>query len=748
MLKSKSVRRKLFYSYVIAFILPLAILSLITYYWATTTMIDQAKVSYQALLEDNANLLDRRFNEIDTFVNEISKTKWINKIIYMRTPIERYDRIDYNVFLDYLQQFVIYNSLNDFIDEVGIYFNQKDLVMSSVGKDSFESFFTHSYNLRGMDLEDWNILLNQFNDRILIEPAQISSYGREYRALTYVKTLPDVDAIPKSTAIIAIREDTVKNILSHISFDDQTSVYVFDEYNNFLLGTNTEDGVSNQLIAFFERDNSDTESDRLILNDKQYFVFTHNSDIIGWKYATIVPASLVLAKANNIGKASIVLLVVLILVGLILSYIISYNAYRPVDSIISTISTIFETDSETSQPLNEYESIETAILTLFRQEQQLKETFDQNMPMLQNSYLLKLLDKKTTISNEFYKMLDFLGIEFNHMYYMCMCILDPKGVAVDIKNLLDHDIPSYNIYVVDTSTSIKNIILNFSHTDVQKIIDSLQIKLEPYIDKLTVGIGGVYASIGDIHLSYSEAIAALDYRFLKGDGEIIRFEDIKDNNELYYYPKKTQDAIINCLKSNDPEKAYEFCLQIIDENMTSKKLNIEAAKSLGYNILSTMFEVLHDIDVEDLNISVKYKLFSLQDIDDMKIYLYDLCHNISQKVIDEKQNKQHETIHEIIQYIDSNYTDPNITLAFLADKYGFSEPYLSTTLKKYMGCTFTEYLSKKRIDFAKELLLNPDNFKIADISEMVGYENDFTFRRAFSRYAGVSPSQFKKLNSF
>ena len=65
-----------------------------------------------------------------------------------------------------------------------------------------------------------------------------------------------------------------------------------------------------------------------------------------------------------------------------------------------------------------------------------------------------------------------------------------------------------------------------------------------------------------------------------------------------------------------------------------------------------------------------------------------------------------------------------------------------------MGCTFTEYLSKKRIDFAKELLLNPDNFKIADISEMVGYENDFTFRRAFSRYAGVSPSQFKKLNSF
>lgn len=79
-----------------------------------------------------------------------------------------------------------------------------------MGKDSRKNFFTNSYNIEGMDITNWEQLLSQFHMRTIIPPLDASHYGRKFRTLTYIKTLPEVDNVPLATAIVSIKEDIVK----------------------------------------------------------------------------------------------------------------------------------------------------------------------------------------------------------------------------------------------------------------------------------------------------------------------------------------------------------------------------------------------------------------------------------------------------------------------------------------------------------------------------------------------------------
>ena len=81
MKQKKSIRSKIFLSYVINFILPLTILSIIMYSWATSTAEQQTRERYKTLLEECAIIIENRFNELDTFVYEISGSTWLKKII-------------------------------------------------------------------------------------------------------------------------------------------------------------------------------------------------------------------------------------------------------------------------------------------------------------------------------------------------------------------------------------------------------------------------------------------------------------------------------------------------------------------------------------------------------------------------------------------------------------------------------------------------------------------------------------------
>ena len=58
--------------------------------------------------------------------------------------------------------------------------------------------------------------------------------------------------------------------------------------------------------------------------------------------------------------------------------------------------------------------------------------------------------------------------------------------------------------------------------------------------------------------------------------------------------------------------------------------------------------------------------------------------------------------------------------------------------------SFTDYLNKTRTNMAIQLLLHPGKiYSMKEISEKVGYNSQHYFSRAFKKYIGMSPNQYR-----
>ena len=96
----------------------------------------------------------------------------------------------------------------------------------------------------------------------------------------------------------------------------------------------------------------------------------------------------------------------------------------------------------------------------------------------------------------------------------------------------------------------------------------------------------------------------------------------------------------------------------------------------------------------------------------------------------------------LMDYLDQNYCNPDISLALMSEQLNFSVSYISQLLKQKLNSSFVKILTAKRMEKAKTLLKD-SNLKIIDVSERLGYSNSYYFSHCFKKYTGKSPREFK-----
>jgi two-component system, response regulator YesN len=123
-----------------------------------------------------------------------------------------------------------------------------------------------------------------------------------------------------------------------------------------------------------------------------------------------------------------------------------------------------------------------------------------------------------------------------------------------------------------------------------------------------------------------------------------------------------------------------------------------------------------------------------------------------EKVVDTKlvdattQNPSNrEPIREAIDYINNNLKN-EISQKEVADHVHLNASYLSSLFKEHVKLTFSEYVTRRRIQRAKELLMTT-NLPINDIAEESGYKTAKYFIKIFRELEGVTPSAYRKNNN-
>lgn len=95
-----------------------------------------------------------------------------------------------------------------------------------------------------------------------------------------------------------------------------------------------------------------------------------------------------------------------------------------------------------------------------------------------------------------------------------------------------------------------------------------------------------------------------------------------------------------------------------------------------------------------------------------------------------------------IKYIDTNYSLNHLSLDSVAEKLNLSPSYLSKLLKQEAGLSFIDYLTSVRIKRAIDIMSDP-TVKIYQIAELVGYNNQHYFCKAFKKIMGFSPTEYR-----
>ncbi|WP_208025315.1 response regulator transcription factor [Bacillus salipaludis] len=99
-------------------------------------------------------------------------------------------------------------------------------------------------------------------------------------------------------------------------------------------------------------------------------------------------------------------------------------------------------------------------------------------------------------------------------------------------------------------------------------------------------------------------------------------------------------------------------------------------------------------------------------------------------------------IREAMDYINKNIKN-ELTQKEVADHVHLNPSYLSVLFKEHVKLTFSEYVTRRRIQRAKELLITT-NFPINDIAEESGYKTAKYFIKIFKELEGMTPSAYRK----
>lgn len=99
-----------------------------------------------------------------------------------------------------------------------------------------------------------------------------------------------------------------------------------------------------------------------------------------------------------------------------------------------------------------------------------------------------------------------------------------------------------------------------------------------------------------------------------------------------------------------------------------------------------------------------------------------------------------------VEYIKENYSSANLSLQDMTALLSVSTSYFSSMFKSYTGVTFIEFLTRMRINKAKDLLVSTD-LKSYEIAGAVGYDDAAYFGSLFKKATGQSPSMYRKNES-
>ena len=268
----------------------------------------------------------------------------------------------------------------------------------------------------------------------------------------------------------------------------------------------------------------------------------------------------------------------------------------------------------------------------------------------------------------------------------------------------------------------------------------------------------VYGSISNIHktmdqmqVAYQEASLAMDYGYVLGGRNLSRYDECKLKTTLFlrdwtHLDKQLRFAFM--VGRMHVDEALEYLDNLFPEVFLSGIL--PGSEISGLHLSSLKYQFLHEADSlfekqligdEEWKESITRIIYS-KDHMQLRIVMKSLL--MSAKPPFSVTEGADDEIIKIIEYIETNFDDSQLSVETIAAHFNRSGNTLSKYFKRKTGNGVLRYIHTVRTAAAKELLAEHPELNISQVALKVGYTSVLTFNREFKDFFKMTPGEYRE----
>ncbi len=262
---------------------------------------------------------------------------------------------------------------------------------------------------------------------------------------------------------------------------------------------------------------------------------------------------------------------------------------------------------------------------------------------------------------------------------------------------------------------------------------------------LTVGIGQQVEDLAGLSVSYQSAIDALSQQVLLGKGRIYDAADYAYSPPPLTLPFGLIDDLLTAIKIEDAAAVQRALDELFSEIKARNSPDLNAMRLILAEVIGGAQKLLMEADCLDAQrMSQLYQaLYTHDTMESLHILLAGALAEMKKALDDKRKSTSAALIDRACHVAAQMYTDADLSLRSVAEQVYVTPSYLSTLFKRELGTSFVEYITKLRMEKAKELLSTGEH-KTYEVAALIGYSDPQYFSSRFKRYTGETPTTFRK----
>jgi AraC-type DNA-binding domain-containing proteins len=736
-------------------ILPI-LLAALFYGISARTVRDAVDRIAEQQLAAGAELVDRRLSDLRRAEAQLEMDYDVNFYLNTGRPYSPIEAYDLRKISDKLSSLALGN---DLLSHLFLYFSGSDYLASEAGASPYSSFYGTMLSVELWSAQSFReeILRSGDEDRD-IAGVKLSFAGKSSDCLLSIHPIGH-GSYRRGAIVGAIDSSSLIRLLAEAPQEYGGWIAVYDGAGGVVASSDpAREKVLRAEVqgALGPSGRATSGKATFRASGASYRLYVATSSVADWSYVAALDESRVLAGPRALMRTALLVLAACFAVGTAASYWFARTNARPVDRMIRLV--LGESSAESGSATSLFQQVEEAIVSLSDEKRRLEGEVAHATEMARANFLQSLLIGGYRDRSGLALDASRFGVELSGERLVMIAGIGSAGVSVNESGAgfamaIERAASSLGQgeYAVPISPGEAAFILcaagatgvareaSLADDRPKRLAEAVRAECpSAFRGALSFGAGQAVSDPFLLPMSLSQAESARSRASRAGSLDLLSYGGPEGSGGCAY-PLDLEEAVIRAVRSANVDLLRSLLGPLSEPPQSG---SLEAERDVAAALRGTALRLFAEFPKESAPLAPRLGRSGALPPPDAIAEAAALLEELARGREGAKRSHNSALAEGVRSFIAERFGDRDLGLAMVAERFRISENYLSNLYKEQTGECVSETIEATRIAAAKQRLAMTQE-PLDRIAVFAGYRSDASFRRAFKRVVGCSPSDYR-----